>query len=71
MIKTDARDDAHLGLVDDVRGVQTAAQAHFEHHDVARLLREVRERHGGHKLELRGMIGHGLGSLFHPQRDVG
>ncbi len=56
MVEPDARDDGHLGRVDDVRGVEAAAEAHLQHHDVAAAPRELHERHRDHQLELGGMV---------------
>ena len=63
VVKADARDDACLGSVDDVRRVEAAAQTHLQHHHVARAAREVDERDGAHELELGRMVGQGLGLL--------
>ena len=61
VVQADVGDDGALGVLDGVRRVPVAAHAHLQHHDVALLPLEVLEAQGGDQLELRGMLGHGVG----------
>ena len=58
-------DDRALGRVDDVGGVQRAAQPHLQHHDIAVLLREIEHPQRGDQLKLGGDVGHGRGGGPH------
>ena len=57
------------GRVDDVGGVESPPEAHFQHDDIAAHGPEMLEGHRRHELELRGMIPrvrlHGLGRRAH------
>ena len=65
MIHAQRRDDRTLRRVDDVGGIQRAAQAHLQHHDVAFRLSEPEHPQCRDDLELGGDIGHGIGSGLH------
>ena len=69
MVEPDAADHARLGRVDDVGGVESPPEAHFQHDDIAAHGPEMLEGHRRHELELRGMIPrvrlHGLGRRAH------
>ena len=54
MIETDIGDDGHKRR-QYVRAIQPSSQAHFHHGDVHMLLHKISERHGGHRLEERGL----------------
>ena len=82
MVEPDTADHARLRRVDNVRGIQPTAQAHFQHHDIALAGTEMLQGHRGHQLELGGMVAanrlHGLGVRAHrlhrtrqlPLRDI-
>ena len=54
MIVVDGRDHAELGS-HHVGGIQSAAQAHFQHHGVQLGIGESHESHGGDGFEIRGV----------------
>ena len=60
MIQADVGDHRHLGHFNDVGGIQRAAHAHFQHHDVALLAAEILEGDAGNQLEFRGGFLHGV-----------
>ena len=64
-------EDGNLRHVDDVGGVQRAAQAHLQHHDVAGLLPEIQQGDGGDKLKFGGVLRHGLRRGADPLRQGG
>ena len=66
MVQADAGDDRGLRHVDDVGGVQAAAKAHLQHHDIALCRLEEAEGDGRHQLKLGGGVRHGVRRLLHP-----
>ena len=56
MVKTDARNSAHFRRVDDIRGVKTTAQTHFQNNNIAVATRKMAQRNSRHQLELRRML---------------
>ena len=65
MVQIDGRDRAGQGIADDVGGIETAAQAHFQNHDVAGAVTEMQHGNRRHELEFGGMVFHPLGSITH------
>ena len=65
MVHAHGGDDRRLRHVDHIGGVQAAAQAHLQHHDVAAALPEIQHGHSGDQLKLCGMIRHGLRHRAH------
>ena len=70
VIQTDAGDDRRLRRVDDVGGVQAAAKAHLQHHDVALCLLKEAEGDGRYQLKLGRGVRHGFRRQLHPLRGV-
>ena len=66
MVHPQRRDDRALRRVDDVGGVQRAAQAHLQHHDVAFLFGKPEHPQRRDDLKLGGDIRHGVGGGAHP-----
>ena len=66
MIHAQRRDDRALRRVNDIGGVQRAAQTHLQHHDVTVPLGKVKHSQCRDDLKLGGHIGHGIGSGFYP-----
>ena len=67
VVKSNRGNGAHLGH-DDIRGVESAAQAHLEHHRCAADLRKVQQRRRRDKLERCGLLVHLLGRFAHLER---
>ena len=61
MIHSQRRDDRTLRRVDDIGGVQRAAEAHFQHHDVALLFGKVEHSQRCDDLKLSGDVRHRVG----------
>ena len=70
MVEPNTRDDADFRFVDNVRGIQPAAQAYLQNHDLALLLGKVHERHGCHELDFGRVVLHGVCRLFDLQGDA-
>ena len=72
VVERNRHDCRNLGRSDDVGGIEPAAKPHLEHHDIAADVREMHERHGGHQLELGGVLPafrfHRLSTLAHTKR---
>ena len=72
VVERNRHDGRNLGRGDDVGGIEAAAKPHLEHHDIAADVREMHECHGGHQLELGGVLAtfrlHRLGTLAHTKR---
>ena len=68
VIHAQCRDHRAGRLFDDVGGIQRAAKPHFQHHDIALLLRKIEHAQCGDDLKLGGHVLHGVGGglyLFH------
>ena len=66
VVHTQRGDHGALRILDDVGGIQRAAQPHFQHHDVALFAGKIQHPQRGDDLELGGHIGHGVGGRLHP-----
>ena len=66
VIQADVHEHGSLGGSDDVGGVQPAAQAHLQHHDVTAPVGKPAQGRGGDELKLRGVVCHGLGQGAEP-----
>ena len=66
VVHTQRGDHGALRLLDDVGGIQRAAQPHFQHHDIALFAGKIQHPQRGDDLELGGHIGHGVGGRLHP-----
>ena len=62
VVQPQSGDHSTFRRVDDVGGVQSAAKPHFQHHDIAVLLRKIEHPQGGDQLKLGGHICHAVGS---------
>ena len=56
VVEPDAAYDRDVRRINDVRGVEPAAQTYFQYHNLASDLGKVRKRYSGHQLELRGVV---------------
>ena len=65
VVQTDIGDDCHLRRVDDIGGVQRAAHAHLQYHDVAILPGKIHKANGGDQFKFRRLFIHCLGKLLH------
>ena len=65
MVHAQRRDDRARRRVNDIGGVQRAAEAHFQHHDIALLLGKIEHAQRRDDLELGGHILHGVGGRLH------
>ena len=61
MIHTQCRDDCALRGINDVGGIQRAAKAHLQHHDLTFLLGKIEHPKRRDDLKLGGHIFHGIG----------
>ena len=61
MVHAQRRDDRARRVLNDVGGIQRAAQAHFQHHNIAVFPGKVQHPQRGDDLELGGHVGHGIG----------
>ena len=61
MVHAHGRQHRRLRRIDDIGGIQRAAQAHFQHGNVALFPPEVQQSNGSDQLKLRGVVLHGLG----------
>ena len=63
VVKTNVGNDCHFRNRDDIGGIQRAAHANLQHHDVAVLPGKVFKADGSHQLELRRLFFHGFSKL--------
>ena len=70
MLQIHIRDDGALRRLDDVRRVQPASEAHFQHDDLALFESEDQQRHDGDALEDGGFVLHLLDLYRHQIRRV-
>ena len=66
VVHTQRGDHGALRILDDVGGIQRAAQPHFQHHDVALFAGKIQHPQRGDDLEFGGHIRHGVGGRLHP-----
>ena len=71
VVEPDVDDDRRLGRRDDVGGIELAAQADFEHYDVARMARKILHRDAGDQLEFGRVFVEGVGQRLDAGRDLG
>ena len=71
VIQADVHDHRGLRRVDDVGGVQLAAQAHLQHYDLAGVAGEVLHCDAGDQLKLGGVLLHGFRQRLNVLGDCG
>ena len=71
MVEIDAGDDREQGILDDVGGVQSAAQTHLQHHKVHPASPEIFKPDSGDQLEFTRRSGQAVGLFPDKLRDFG
>ena len=65
MIHAQCRNDCALRGINDIGGIQRAAKAHFQHHDLTFLLGKIEHSQRCDDLKLGGHIFHGIGGRLY------